>query len=280
MYKKKNDLLTSGIKILNQFGLDQSRLESEIFLSFTLKVRREVLPIFTSEVLDYKTAKKFFSLVERRTFKEPVAYLKEEKEFYSLAFYVNRNVLIPRSETEIIPEYVINSNIVSSSILEIGVGSGNIINSLNHHIKTNTYHGFDLSVAAIKVALKNKKLLKCVQTHFFESDLFREIGLNSYDYLISNPPYIKSEDLDSLMEDVKSFEPALALDGGMDGLNYYREIASYGKKVLKQNGKVLVEIGEKMSDDVINIFSRHYTIEEKISDLASIPRILIFRIKK
>jgi len=282
MYKNISDLLKAASEILNKFNIPRPHFETETLLCFAFKVKHETAAAKDFPVINYTGHKKFFSYIERRTLKEPIAYIKEEKEFYSLTFYVNRNVLIPRCETELIPEYLLLKDCSSLSIIDLGTGSGNIILSVKNTALKVKCEAIDFSSYALKVAVKNKNLLLRTEQGKQNINFYKaKIGSNAlhqYHYVLSNPPYIDKYEMTLLMDDVKNFEPLIALNGGDKGLFFYKKIARNGKKYLFScKSEVLVEVGMGMLNDVVRIFAREgFKLSKVLVDLAGIERILIF----
>ena len=186
----------------------------------------------------------FNKLIARRVKKEPIAYIFEKKEFWSLDFIVNKDTLIPRPETELLIECVVkyykNKKIF---ILDIGTGSGCIILSILKELKKSKGIGIDVSKKAIKVAAKNAKNLGLQTRSKFIKRNLNEFNSYMFDLIVSNPPYICSHELKNLSEDIKKYEPRLALDGGNDGLDVVKKIIYKSKSILKRKGMLALEIG-------------------------------------
>ncbi len=275
MFKRNFDLLNFGVGVLKYNEIPSSIREGELLLSTTLNLEHEKLSLRYNSETNYNSVKKYISIIERRTSKEPVAYILEEKEFYSNRFYVNRSVLIPRPESELIIDYILSER-SSSSVIDLGVGSGNILLSIRS-ITSKRLYGVDNSIAALKVAKKNSLLLKCDTTVIFLSDFFKVKCSEKVQYLVSNPPYIEPKAYNALMEDVRKFEPANALLAKDGGLVYYKMIAANSKSYLLPSGKIVVEIGMGMLNEVVHIFKKeNLKLLKVMDDLAGIHRTLIF----
>jgi len=190
--------------------------------------------------------------------KEPIAYILREKEFWSKSFLVNKNVLIPRPETELMVEKIVKIfNSKDIFILDIGTGTGCIILSILSELKNSTGIGIDISKKAIEVAKINQKKHNLIkQVKFFQKSL-DEINIKKFDLIVSNPPYIKRKDLKNLDEDIKKFEPKLALDGGNDGLDVIKKVIYKSKSILKINGMLALEIGNEQYTKVSKILSKN-----------------------
>lgn len=201
----------------------------------------------------------------------PMAYLLEKKEFMSLEFEVNENVLIPRADTECIVEEAIRL-VKTGNILDIGCGSGAIAVSLAKYIPDSTITALDLSEAAVSVAERNA-YRNNVNVKFICEDIFEFKTTEKFDLIISNPPYIESEELDALMPDVKCYEPMSALDGGEDGLMFYRRIVEFAVDNLKPDGFLIFEFGWKQFDAVSQlIIDAGLDLYNTVYDISGIKR--------
>jgi len=239
-----SELLNSGTKMLKQNKIETHQLDSELVLSSLLKKKRENLLINLNEEVSKNIIDDFVKLIFRRANREPLAYILENKEFWSKDFFVNRNTLIPRPETELLCESVIkifkNKNL---NILDMGTGTGCIILSILSEIKGAKGIGVDISRNAIKVAKKNaNKLGLNKRVKFFNKSL-EDIYGYKFDLIVSNPPYIKTSDIKNLSDDVKRFEPKIALDGGKDGLDVIKKVIYNSSTILKKLGILALEIG-------------------------------------
>ena len=258
-----SELLNSGSKVLKLNNVNTHQLDSELVLSNLLKKKREKLLINLNKKISENTALKFEKLITRRANKEPLAYILRNKEFWSKNFFVNRNTLIPRPETELLCEVVIkmfkNKNL---NILDIGTGSGCILLSILSEIKGAKGIGVDISKKAIDVAKKNSiKLGLKKRVKFFNRSLENIHGYK-FDIIVSNPPYIKTSDIKNLSDDVKIFEPKIALDGGKDGLDVIKKIIYKSKSILKKLGLLALEIGYGQHYNVSQILKKQNFKEE------------------
>ena len=207
-----------------------------------------------------------------------MAYIIKKKEFWKNSFYVNKDVLIPRPETELIVEEVLNNinNSSSKNLLEIGTGSGCIIISIIKERPNCFSTAIDISKKALNIAKINAKLHHLKNKINFINIDIDKFNLNKYDFIISNPPYIKKFNLRRLGKNVSLFEPHVALEAGTDGLREIKKIIKKSKKLLKKNGKLIFEIGEHQSKFVQKILSENgYYINNVIKDLSSIPRVIV-----
>jgi release factor glutamine methyltransferase len=239
------------------------------------------LLINLNEKVSKNTINSFEKLILRRGNREPLAYILNSKEFWSKNFFVDRNTLIPRPETELLCESVIkivkNKNL---HILDMGTGAGCIILSILSEIKGAKGIGIDISRKAIEVAKKNaKKLGLNKRVKFFNKPLEDVYGYK-FDLIVSNPPYIKTCDIKNLSDDVKRFEPKLALDGGKDGLDVIKKVIYKSKSILKKLGLLAIEIGYGQHYKVSQILKEQNFKEELlVKDYKSNVRCILTRFK-
>lgn len=224
---------------------------------------------------------KIQDFLERRKKNEPVSKIVESRGFWALDFYVTHDVLDPRADSETLIEAVLDlmpDKQAPFDILDIGTGSGCLLVSLLYEYKNAKGTGIDISKKALAVAKKNAE---GYQAHFFEKNFYDADfcdNLQSYDIIISNPPYIKTDDIPLLDETVRCFDPQWALDGGKDGLNAYRELALKIKPLLRSSGFVFFEIGQGQHLDVIKIMQENgFCFVRSYKDLGQIVRVLVFK---
>ena len=239
-----SDLLYSGSKKLKNNKVLTHRLDSEIILSSLLKKKREQIIINPEEKVSNSIANNFNKLIIRRSTKEPIAYILKKKEFWSKIFFVNKNTLIPRPETELLCDIVVKK-IKSRNpyILDIGTGTGCILLSVLSEIKKAKGVGIDISKKAIEVAKKNSNTLGLNKRTKFLARSLDDIYNYKFDVIVSNPPYIKTSDIKNLSDDVRKFEPKIALDGGKDGLDVIKKVIYKSRTILKKLGLLTLEIG-------------------------------------
>jgi len=258
-----SELLNSGSKILKNNKIRTHQLDSELVLSNLLKKQRENLIINSTKKVSQNTVNNFNKLITRRSAKEPLAYILKKKEFWSKIFFVNRNTLIPRPETELLCESVIKTiKNKKLFILDIGTGTGCVLLSILSEIKKSRGIGIDISKKAIDVAKKNSNNLKLNKRAKFFSRSLEDIYGYKFDLVVSNPPYIRTCDIKNLSDDVRRFEPKIALDGGKDGLDVVKKVIYKSKTILKKLGWLALEIGHGQYYKVSQILKEQSFREE------------------
>ncbi len=251
------------------------RLDAEILLSYGLNFSRVELYTHYDYKLNKKELKMIKKLVERRVSREPIAYITGIKEFYGLEFKVSKDVLIPRPETELLVETILKFNFKNASLLDIGTGSGNIAITLKKFNSSLNVTAIDISLPALQIAKYNaEKIIPNLPITFIHSDLFDNINAK-YDIIVSNPPYIPSQIIATLMPDVRNYEPISALDGGIDGMQFYKRIIPSAPKFLNKNGFIFLEINPLFTQKIISILekNRFYNIKV-IKDYSNNERIV------
>ena len=251
---KALEAIKIGTKLLKEKNIPTYILDTELILSKSLNKSKEELLINLEQNINKKRLTDFNEYLIRRSKKEPIAYLLEEKEFWSKKFFVNKGTLIPRPETELLVEKIVNIfNKKRITILDIGTGTGCIIISLLSELKNSAGTAVDISTKAIEVAKKNARKLKLSDRIKFLNKTFENLCEKKFDLIVSNPPYIKRSDIKNLSEDIKKFEPRMALDGGIDGLDLIKKVIYKSKKILKINGMLALEIGNEQIKRVSKI---------------------------
>ena len=271
-------VLNYGSKVLKSNDIKTHRLDAELLLAKVLNKTREELLINLNEYLDLNKLKKFKKLLKRRKRKEPIAYIFSRKEFWRYNFIVNRDVLIPRPETEIIIDEFLKLTRPNSAkyILDVGTGTGCIILSLVKERPKSRGIALDSSKKAIKTAVSNAKLHHLQNKIKFINIDVDKFNYNKYDFIVSNPPYINNINFKRLDENVRVFEPKLALKAGIDGLKIIRKLILKSKKLLKKNGKLIFEIGVNQKDICTNLLLKNGFYVNKIcKDLYSTPRVIV-----
>ena len=273
---KAYELINSAAIRLKQKNILSYKLDSEILLSKALGKKREEILINLDQKVNFTQSLKFNHLIIRRALREPIAYIIKEKEFWSKVFIVNKHTLIPRPETELMVDRIIkiykNKKI---SILDIGTGSGCILISLLSELNNSRGVGVDISKEAIFLAKKNAKKHNIHNIHF-KVRSFIDICNYKFDLIVSNPPYIQSKEIKNLQEDIKEYEPKIALDGGNDGLDVIKKVIYKAKDILKVNGRLALEIGNGQHKKVSVLLNKNnFKIEHNIKDYKTNIRCLI-----
>ena len=272
------DLVNSGVKILKENNIKNPILDAEIILSSIIKKERDYIILNENDQINQFLIKKFFNFVNRRKIGEPISYIVKSKYFWNNCFYVNKDVLIPRPDTEHIVEEVLKLVRVNSrkSVLDIGTGSGCILLSILKERKLLIGYGIDISKKSINVCKINAKRLEINnRAKFYVSDIDK-FFLGKYDIVVSNPPYIDTSKIKYLEKDVSKFEPRLALDGGVDGFSEITKVVGKTKYLIKKNGLFILEMGFKQKEKVIEILNKKgFYIKKIIKDYAGKDRCII-----
>ncbi len=250
---KIQELLEIGIEKLKEQKIEEPILKSRILLAHVLNVSKEKLVLQYENIAEKEKETLYLQKVQELANNKPLQYITNKQEFMKLIFYVDENVLIPRADTETLVEEVVKNTKDSMEILDLCTGSGAIAVSLAKYTKT-TIYASDISKKAIEIATKNAEANK-VSIHFILSDMFKNIPNKKFDILVSNPPYIETGTILRLDKSVQK-EPHIALDGGNDGLKFYKIIANQAKNYLKPNGMLYLEIGYNQKQAVIQILEK------------------------
>ena len=272
------ETLNFGSNKLKLKNISSHILDSELLLSFTLNLSREKILINLNEKIKKQKFNIYKRLLSRREKNEPIAYIIKKKEFWRNIFYVNKNVLIPRPETELIVEEVLKVLKIGSSkrLLEIGTGSGCIIVSILQERLNCCATAIDISKKALNIAKFNAKMHHLTDKIKFINNDIDKFNDNKYDFIISNPPYINKFNISRLDKDVKLYEPNQALEAGVDGLREIKKLIKKSKKLLKINGKLIFEIGESQQINAKKmLIDNGYYINKVIKDFSSIPRVIV-----
>lgn len=279
------ELLKLGVDIIKENEYGNPNLEAMLILSKLLNVDRSYIYTHFDINVDEDIKERFLELISKRALGYPIQYILKQKEFMGLDFYLEEGVLVPRPDTEILVEYIIEYinkyyKEYSINILDIGIGSGAISLSIAKNCPNTFVYGVDIGDIPIKVANINKKRFNLSNVKFFKGDLFSGIdGLSmegKFQIIVSNPPYIPRMDIDKLQAEVKSYEPRLALDGGIDGLDFYREISNKAMKYLKRNGLLAYEIGYDQGEAVRDILiDEGFNDIQVLQDLQGLDRVVL-----
>lgn len=271
-----NEILRKATAEFDAAGIESARLDAEVLLAYVLNCRRLYLYVESEKILTPAQIERYEKLIERRAKKVPVAYLIGQREFMGLNFAVTPQVLIPRPDTEILAQCAIEklSDFDNPTFLDLGTGSGALCVSILKYVKNSAAAAVDISEDAIDCAKLNaEKFGVDDRVNFFVGNLFEPVRGKKFHAVISNPPYIPTKDLSTLQAEVQR-EPKIALDGGVDGLNFYRRIAEDAPNFLFKGGFVAVEIGINQADAVKNFFKKKFANVEILRDLAGIERVV------
>ena len=262
------EIIKFGSNLLKEKKISSFILDSEILLSKTLSKTRENILTNLDQKISKKNVSVFKKYLQRRSNNEPIAYILEEKEFWSKKFYINKGILIPRPETELLVDKILKIYKEKKiSILDIGTGSGCIIISLLSSLKNSSGIGVDVSKNAISTAQKNALKYKLSKRVKFFKKSFKNIFGKKFDLIVSNPPYIESKYIKDLSDDIKRFEPRIALDGGNDGLDLIKKVIYKSTYILKINGMLALEIGNEQIKKVSKILiDNNFRIKHVIKD--------------
>ena len=271
-------VLSKATKILKNQLIRNPKLDCEILLSNALKIEREKLLINLNQEINEKDLNNFNNLIDRRKRKEPIAYIIGYKEFWKKKFKVNNNVLIPRPDTEHLVEEALKliPNNSSLNILDIGTGSGCII--LSVLCERNKCYGvaLDISKKALNIAKYNAKIQQIKNRIKFVNSDIDKFKWGTYDIILSNPPYIKNYKINYLDDDIRFFEPKIALNGGIDGCSGIKTIINISTVLIKKKGKLFLEVGnDQMNQTTRLLKNRGFFINKIVKDLARNKRCII-----
>ncbi len=268
--------LNKGYNLLKLNKINTYKIDTELLLSDSLNITREDLLINFNQLVKTKKYENYLSKLHRRKKKEPIAYILRKKEFWKNNFYVNKDVLIPRPETEFLVEESLKfiSKNQNKRLLEIGIGSGCIITSVLKERKNCIGVGIDCCEKALKIAKNNVKLHQIEnRVKIFKSDV-DNFNTGKYDLIISNPPYIDKHQLKYL--GVSEFEPCIALNGGVNGTEILKKVIIKASQLLKINGKLIIEIGSNQKYKMINLLNKNsFFINKIIKDFSSNDRCIV-----
>ncbi len=273
-----NLAINEGSKILKRKFITNPLLDAEILMAKTINKDRDFILLNSSNSINKNDLNNFYKLIEQRSLGNPVAYLTKKKSFWNSEFFITKDILIPRPDTELVVENILRLTKQKSkiNILDIGVGSGCIIISILKERENFRGTGIDLSKKCLIISRKNAIAQKVSsRLKLYKSDVDK-FNLGKYDLIVSNPPYIKTCKLKYLEKDVAEFEPRLALDGGLDGLSEIRKVIKKSSELIKKNGKLILEIGFDQKNKVINLLKKEgFYINSTQKDLADNDRCIV-----
>ena len=249
-------------QLLKLHNIQSPMLDAEIILSDIMGVNKEFFITENNKKISEKIIKRFNVAIKRRIKNEPIAYIVGKKEFWSEQFLVKKGILVPRPETEIMIYKIIKLfKNRSINILDIGTGSGCILLSILKELKNSRGMGIDISKEAIEIAKKNSKNLSLLNRSRFKVSDLSKFNIGKYDLIVSNPPYIPTNDIKKLSKDIINYEPNIALDGGFDGLDLIKKVIYKSNSLLKRNGLLTLEIGNSQYKKVSSIL-KHQGFKE------------------
>ena len=270
--------INKGSEILKKNFIETANIDAELLLSFSIKQSREKILLNLEKKLDYHDVRKYFELIERRKKKEPISLIIGKKTFWKYDFYVNKDVLTPRKETEFLIEEILKlyKNYNKIRVLDIGTGSGCIIISLMKEKIRWSGIAVDISELAIKVAKYNAKIQQVEnRIKFIKSDIDK-FSSNKYDLIVSNPPYINKIRYNNLDLGVKDYEPKKALYGGVDGLRVIEKVVKKSSILLKNNGFLIMEIGLMQYNKTFKILKENgFYVKKIVKDYQRINRCVV-----
>ena len=270
--------ITEGANILKDKYINTAQLDAEILMEKVIGKDKKYIILNSEEKLNFERLRFFKTLIKKRSNRKPIAYLINKKFFWKYEFLITEDILIPRPDTELLIELAlkITRNKNRINILDIGIGSGCILLSILKEKKNFSGTGIDISKNCINISKINANKLKVTdRTKFYKSDVDK-FDLGKYDLIVSNPPYIKKNELKYLETEVSKFEPKLALDAGLDGLSEIRKVIKKSSELIKKNGKLILEIGFDQKNRVINLLTKKgFYINSISKDLASNDRCIV-----
>lgn len=279
---KIREAINKGMVELKVNGIETPKMKARLLMQFMLNKPRQYIIVYDENELTKPQENEYFKNIKKLINGIPLQHITHQQEFMKLNFYVDNNVLIPRADTEILVEEVISiaKKTEAKKILDLCTGSGAIAVSLAKYIEKSQITAVDISEKALKIAQKNA-MNNDVESQiiFVKSNLFENLPNDKYDIIVSNPPYIKRRVINTLSKEVKN-EPTIALDGGEDGLDFYRKILKNGYEYLKYRGYICLEIGYDQKYDVIELIENEGKYRDTYSkkDLFNNDRVIVTRL--
>ena len=273
-----NLAVIQGAKVLKDNLIDNPYLDSEILMAKAIGKDREHVLIHSNKHLDIKDLNSFRKLIKKRSTGKPIAYLTNKKFFWNSEFTLSEDVLIPRPDTELVIEKVLDLTSCKNklNILEIGIGSGCILLSILKERKSFYGTGIDISKNCLNISKLNANKLKVSSKLKLYKSNVDKFNIGKYDLIVSNPPYIKNNCLKYLEKSVARFEPKIALDGGLDGLSAIRKVIKKSSELIKKSGRFVLEIGFDQKKIVISLLNKEgFYINSINKDLAKKDRCIV-----
>lgn len=274
------EAITKGMIMLKSNNIESPKLKARLLLQYVLDKPRQYIIVYDNNEIDKKQQWEYFINIEKLTKGIPLQHITHRQEFMKMDFFVNEDVLIPRPDTEILVEEVIKiaKTMNNPKILDLCTGSGAIAISVKKFVPEAEVYAVDISENALNVANKNAKKHK-TEIKFIKSDLFEKIGRTKFDIIVSNPPYIKKEEIAKLSQEVQK-EPEIALDGGIDGLDFYRKISDEAINYLKTGSYLCFEIGYNQKSEVLEIIENEQNYKNTYckKDLYGNDRIIVTQV--
>ena len=263
-----------GVKCLQDSNIREAKLDARLLLEYSCNTDRNTLLSHPEREVSEEEQRRYFSAIGRREKREPLQYITGEQDFMGLPFLTGRETLIPRQDTETLVEEAMKELHDGMEILDVCCGTGCILLSLLHFSNDCSGLGVDISEEAVELSQRNARALSIDGAQFRVSDMFSEVS-GKYDLLVSNPPYIPKSVIDTLDPEVRDYEPKRALDGGEDGLDFYKILAKEGKNYLKRSGIMFLEIGYDQGESVPELLLEEgYKHVEVMKDLAGQNRVV------
>lgn len=268
------EICRQGAAALEKAGIKEASLDARLLLEEVCGTDRTALYVHGEKELTQEQEKEYLEKIGLRAKRIPLQHIIGKTEFMGLTFLVNGNVLCPRPDTEVLVEEVLRYLHDGMRILDIGTGSGCILLSLLHYSNDCLGIGADISEKALRTARENAERLSIEQACFVESDLFENVK-GQFEIIVSNPPYIKSDDIEGLMPEVRDYDPRCALDGGEDGLIFYRKITGRAKEHLPGGGMLFYEIGCDQGEAVSRIMEdAGFQEVQVVKDFSGLDRVV------
>ena len=267
-----------GSKILSNNLIPSAQLDSEILMAKTINKNRNYILLNSNKLLNEIELEKFYTLIKNRSSRKPIAYITNKKYFWNSEFFITKDALIPRPDTELLVENALRLTKQKNKIkiLEVGIGSGCILLSILKERKNFYGTGIDISQKCLKISKVNAVNLKVSSRLKLYKSNVDKFNLGKYDLIITNPPYIKNCKIKYLERDVAEFEPKLALDGGLDGLSKIRKVIKKSSELIKKNGIFILEIGFDQKNEVVKLLKKEgFYINSTLKDLANNDRCII-----